>query len=177
MQAYLVGVEGLEDVTGHLGLRVVRLAAQQVRKVGEVIAVVYEARDELRLVFEDENGRAVAAGRDAADERRVEQQLNFSGLHDGAEAALLAPPADLGHQPRQHGQGGSPVQRAPAHVRQRERLPRCFVAGLHVGQADFYPKTGWTTIGTLFHEALGCAFVVNFPCGHPQRSDMCMGSP
>lgn len=50
--AYLVGVGGLKDVTGHLGLRVVRLAPQQIGKIGEVIAVVYEARDELRFVLE-----------------------------------------------------------------------------------------------------------------------------
>lgn len=50
-QAYLVGVSGLEDVTGHLRLWVVRLAPQEIGKVGEVIAVVDEARDELCFVF------------------------------------------------------------------------------------------------------------------------------
>lgn len=99
-QAYLVGVAGLEDVTGHLGFGVVGLAPQEIGKIGEVIAVVHEARDELRFVLEDENGRVVAGGGDASDERGAQDQLNFSRLHDGAAVAPLAPPADLGHQPR-----------------------------------------------------------------------------
>lgn len=119
-RAYLVGVAGLEDVTGHVGLRVVRLSPQQIREVRQVVAVVDEARDELRFVLEDENRRVVAAGGDAAHEGAVEQQLDLPGLHHGAAAALLAPAADLGHQPRQHGQRGAPVQRAPADVSQGE---------------------------------------------------------
>lgn len=54
-QAYLVGVAGLKDVTGHLGLGVVGLAPQEIGKIGEVIAVVNEARDELCFVLENEN--------------------------------------------------------------------------------------------------------------------------
>lgn len=53
--AYLVGLAGLKDVTGHLGLRVVGLAPQEIGKVGEVIAVVDEARDELCFVLEYED--------------------------------------------------------------------------------------------------------------------------
>lgn len=109
-------------MTGHLGLGVVRLAPQQIGKIREVIAVVDEARDELRFVLEYEHGRVAAAGRHAADERRVDNQMHLSGLHPGAAVALLAPPADLRHQPGQHGQGGPPVQRRPADVRQGEPL-------------------------------------------------------
>lgn len=54
-QAYLVGVARLKDMTGHLGLRVVRLAPQQIGKIGEIIAVVNEARDELCFVLKYEN--------------------------------------------------------------------------------------------------------------------------
>lgn len=117
-------------MTGHLGLGVVRLAPQQIGKIREVIAVVDEARDELRLVLEYEHGRVAAAGRHAADERRVDDQLHVSGLHAGAAVALLAPPADLRHQPGQHGQGGPPVQRRPADVRQGEPLVRLGRAAL-----------------------------------------------
>lgn len=119
-RAYLVGVAGLEDVTGHLGLGVVGLAPQEIGKIAEVIAVVDEARDELRLVLKNKDRGVVAAGGDASDERGDEDQLNFSRLHHGAAVAPLAPPADLGHQPRQHWQGGPPVQRGPADVSQGE---------------------------------------------------------
>lgn len=135
----LVGVAGLEDVTGHLGLRVARLASQQIGKTSEVIAVVDEAGDQLSLVLEDEDRRVEAVGGDAADEGRVEQQLNFSGLHDGPTVSPLAPPADLGHQPRQHGQSGPPVQRAPADISQGEALVRpalLLLLALHVDPAD-----------------------------------------
>lgn len=54
-RAYLVGVAGLEDVTGHLGLGVVGLAPQEIGKIAEVIAVVDEARDELRLVLKNKD--------------------------------------------------------------------------------------------------------------------------
>lgn len=54
-QAYLVGVAGLKDVTGHLGLGVVGLAPQEIGKIGEVIAVVNEARYELCFVLEYEH--------------------------------------------------------------------------------------------------------------------------
>lgn len=107
-------------MTRHLGLGVVRLGPQQVGKVGEVVAVVDESRDELRLVLEDEHGRVAAAGRHAAQERRVDEQLHVARLHPGAAVALLAPPSDLGHQPRQHGQRGAPVQRRPSDVSQAE---------------------------------------------------------
>lgn len=117
-QPYLFGLAGFEDVTGHLGLGVVRLAPQQIGEIREVVAVVDETRDELRFVLEYEHGRVAAAGRHAADERRVDDQLHLSGLHSGAAVALLAPPADLRHQPGQHRQRGPPVQRRPADVRQ-----------------------------------------------------------
>lgn len=54
-EAYLVGVAGLKDVTRHLGLRVVRLASQEIGKICEVIAVVDEPRDELHFVLEYED--------------------------------------------------------------------------------------------------------------------------
>lgn len=119
-QAYLAGLAGLEHVTGHLRLGVVGLAPQQVGEVGEVVAVVDEARDELRSVLEYEDRRVVAARGDTSDDGAAEDQLNFSRLRHGAAVALLALPADLRHQPRQHGQGGAPVQGAPADVGQRE---------------------------------------------------------
>lgn len=134
--AYLVGVAGLKDVTGHLRLRVVRLPPEQVGKVGEVIAVVDEARDELRFVLEYEHRAVVAAGGDTADEGGVEHQLDVSRLHRGAAVGSLASPPDLGHQPRQHGQRGPPVQRGPADVAQGDppvrlwRLP--LILALHV---------------------------------------------
>lgn len=55
LQSYLVGVTGLKDVTGHLGLGIVRLAPEEIGKIGEVIAVVKEARDELCFVLEYED--------------------------------------------------------------------------------------------------------------------------
>lgn len=102
-QAYLVGVTGLKDVTGHLGLGVVGLAPQEIGKIGEVIAVVNEARYELCFVLEYEHWGVVAGGGDTSDEGGAEDQMNFPGLHHRAAVAFLAPPADLGHQPRQHG--------------------------------------------------------------------------
>lgn len=140
---YLVGVAGLEYVTRHLGLRVVRLAPQEISKICEVIAVVDEARDELRFVFKNKNRGVGAAGGDAADKRGIEDQVNFPRLHHGAAVALLAPPADLSHQPRQHGQSGPPVQRGPADVSQGEppvRFGRTVVLlcqTLHVDQVGF----------------------------------------
>jgi len=128
--AYLVGVAGPEDVTGHLGLGVVGLAPREVGEVGEVVAVVYEARDELRLVLEYEHRGAAAVGRDAAHEGRVEHQLDLPRLPRGAAVAPLAPPADLRHQPRQHGQGGPPVERGPADVGQGEPPLRLRPTGL-----------------------------------------------
>lgn len=142
-QAYLVGVAGLKDVTGHLGLRVVRLAPQEIGKIREVIAVVDKPRDELCFVLEYKDGRVVAVGGYAADERGVEDQLNFSRLHHGAAVALLTPPADLSHQPRQHGQCGPPVQRGPADVSQGDPpigLRRTVIPALHVDPADFRLK-------------------------------------
>lgn len=142
-EAYLVGVAGLKDVTGHLGLRVVRLTPQEIGKIREVIAVVDEPRDELRFVLEYEDWGVVAAGGYAADEWGIKDQLNFSRLHRGAAVAPLTPPADLCHQPRQHGQSGPPVQRGPADVSKGE--PRVGIRGtalplipaLHVDPADF----------------------------------------
>lgn len=141
-EAYLVGVAGLKDVTGHLGLRVVRLTPQEIGKICEVIAVVDEPRDELRFVLEYEDRGVVAAGGYAADEGGIKDQLNFSRLHRGAAVALFTPPADLCHQPRQHGQSGPPVQRRPADVSEGEprvglggtALP--FIPALHVDPAD-----------------------------------------
>ena len=134
--AYLVGVAGLEDMTGHLRFWVVGLAPQQISKIREVIAVVDEARDELRFVFKNKNRGVGAAGGDAADERGVEDQLNLPGLHQGPAVAFLAPPADLSHQPRQHGQSGPPVQRGPAHVSQGEPPVVLLNQTLHVDPAD-----------------------------------------
>jgi len=109
---YLVGVTRLEDVTGHLGIGVVRCPPDEISKVREIIAVVDEPRDELGFVLEDEHRRAIGVvGRDASDERRYEHQLDLPGRLDGTRGvAPLALPADLGHQPRQHGQGGAAVQ-------------------------------------------------------------------
>lgn len=140
--AYLVGVAGLEDVTGHLGLRVVRLAPQQIGKIRQVIAVVDEARDELGFVFKNENRGVGAAGGDAADEGRIEDQLNLPRLHQGPAVALLAPSADLGHQPRQHGQRGPPVQRGPADVSQGEPPVVLLNQTLHVEPADLVRRGG-----------------------------------
>lgn len=145
-EAYLVGVAGLKDVTGHLGLRVVRLAPQEIGKICEVIAVVDKPRDELCFVLEYKNRRVIAVGGDATDEGGVEDQLNFSGLHHGAAVAFLTPPADLGYQPRQHGQGGPPVQRGPTDVSQGEppvglrRTVLPLIPALHVDTADFRLK-------------------------------------
>lgn len=147
--AYLVGVAGLEDVTGHLGFRVVRLAPQQISKIREVIAVVDEARDELRVVFKNKNRGVGAAGRDAADEGRIQDQLDFPRLHQGAAVAFLAPPADLSHQPRQHGQSGPPVQRGPADVSQGEPPVVLLNQTLHVGPADFRRCGGLTNYSIL----------------------------
>lgn len=151
-RSYLVGVARLEDVTGHLGLRVVGLAPQQIGKVGEIIAVVDEARDELGFVLEDEHGGAGAARRDAPDHGGAEDQLHVPRRHRGAAVALLALPADLRHQPRQHGQGGAPVQRGPADVAQGEALVRLRVAvlRLHVEPANF-GRAQSLLVGNTFH--------------------------
>lgn len=133
---YLAGVPGPEHVTGHVGLRVVGLPPQQVGEAAGVGAAVDEAGDELRLVLEDEHRRAAAAGGHAADEGGAEQQLHLPGLQDGAAAAPLAPPADLGHQPRQHGQRGPPVERAPADVSEEE-APLLLLLALHVDPEHF----------------------------------------
>lgn len=124
-------------MTGHLGFWVVRLATQQISKIGEVIAVVDEARDELSFVLKNKNRGVGAAGGDAADERGVEDQMNFPRLRQGAAVAFLAPPADLSHQPRQHGQSGPPVQRGPADVSQDETPVVLLNQTLHVETADF----------------------------------------
>lgn len=105
-------------MAGHLALRVVRLTADEVGEVGEVMAVVDEARDALRFVLKYKDGRAAAVGGHAADYRGAERQLDHPSLH----RAGLALPADVGHQPRQHGQRGAAVQRAAAHIPQREAL-------------------------------------------------------
>lgn len=120
VRAYQVGLCGPEDMAGHLGLGVVRLALEQIGEVGEVVAVVDEAGDELRLVLKDEHRGVAAAGRDAADEGRVEDQLHLPGLHHGAAVPSLPAPPDLRHQPRQHGQRGAAVQARPAHVGEGE---------------------------------------------------------
>lgn len=125
-------------MTGHLGFWVVRLAPQQISKIREVIAVVDEARDELRFVFKNKNRGVGAAGGDAADEGGIEDQLNFPRLHQGAAVAFLAPPADLSHQPRQHGQSGPPVQRGPADVSQGEPPVVLLNQTLHVDPGDFW---------------------------------------
>lgn len=151
--AYLVGLAGLKDVTGHLGLRVVGLAPQEIGKIGEVIAVVDEARDELCFVLEYKDWGVGAAGGDASDEGGVEDQLNFSRLHHGAAVAPLTTPADLRHQPRQHGQGGPPVQRGPADVSQGEpsvwlrRTVLPLIPTLHVDPADSGPKLVDSDVG------------------------------
>lgn len=160
----LAGVTRLEDVTGHLGLGVVRRAPDQVGEVGQVVAVVDEPGDEVRLVLEDEDGRVGVVGRHAADERRQEHQLDLPGL-DGtpstsststsstststswSSTSTLAPPADLGHQPRQHGQGGAAVQGGPADVPQAEALVR----------PALLPLVQWT-----LHLSLGCVSFVEF---------------
>lgn len=124
-------------MTGHLGFWIVRLATQQISKIGEVIAVVDEARDELSFVLKNKNRGVGAAGGDAADDGGVEDQMNFPRLHQGAAVAFLAPPADLSHQPRQHGQSGPPVQRGPADVSQDETPVVLLNQTLHVEPADF----------------------------------------
>lgn len=124
-------------MTGHLGFWIVRLATQQISKIGEVIAVVDEARDELSFVLKNKNRGVGAAGGDAADDGGVEDQVNFPRLHQGAAVAFLAPPADLSHQPRQHGQSGPPVQRGPADVSQDETPVVLLNQTLHVEPADF----------------------------------------
>lgn len=133
-------------MTGHLRLRVVRLSFHEISKVGQIIAVVDEPGDELRLVLEDKDGGVVAVGRDAAHERRVEDQLDLPGKYRGAAVSLLTLPADLGHQPRQHGQSGPPVQRRPADVTQPEPLLRLgraillLLGALHVdhGHSEYF---------------------------------------
>lgn len=110
----LVRVGGSENVAGHLRLGVVRLRLDQVGKVGEVVAVVDEARDVLRLVLEDEHpgvglhspGASAPANPgtrrgDAAQEGRAEHQEHLAGRGRPAAARLrlLAAPADLGHEP------------------------------------------------------------------------------
>ena len=108
-------------MTGHLGLGVVLLAPDKISKVSEIIAVVDEPRNELCFVFKYEDRRVGVIGRDASDERGYEHQLDLPGL-DGTRVVLLALPPDLGHQPRQHGQGGPPVQRGGPDVPQAEPL-------------------------------------------------------
>lgn len=136
----LVGVGGLEDVAGHLRFWVVRLRLDQVGEVSEVVAIVDEARDVLRLVLEDEHGvrgrgggggGGWAVGRDAPQVRRAQQEQHFPGRHR-AGLWLLAAPSDLRHEPRQHGQRGAPVQARPAHVPQLEALLRR-LAGCRLG--------------------------------------------
>lgn len=81
--------------------------------------------------------------------------MNFSRLHHGAAVAFLALPADLRHQPRQHRQGGPPVQRGPADVTQGEPLVSLQGTALllrltlHVDPADFRPKLGDSFEGLL----------------------------
>lgn len=172
---YLVGVARLKDVTGHLGLGVVGLAPQEIGKIGEIIAVVNETRDELCFVLEYEHGGVVAARGNASDEGGVEDQLNFSRLHHGAAVAFLTLPADLCHQPRQHGEGGPPVQRGPADVSQREP-PVCLQGAallvrltLHV---DFRPMLGDSFCATTLANDVDD---VSFPAnqGHAQMWLVC----
>lgn len=103
-------------MAGHFALRVVRLTADEVGEVGEIMAVVDEARDALRFVLEYKDRRAAAVSRHAADYRGTEGELD----HPGLNRTGLALPADVGHQPRQHGQRGAAVQRTAAHIPQRE---------------------------------------------------------
>lgn len=98
-------------MAGHLRLGVVRLRLDQVGKVGEVVAVVDEARDVLRLVLEDEHpgvglhspGASAPDTRrgDAAQKGRAKHQEHLAGRGRPAAARLrlLAAPADLGHEP------------------------------------------------------------------------------
>ncbi|VCW91090.1 unnamed protein product, partial [Gulo gulo] len=137
----LIGVCGAENVAGHLGLGVVGLRLDQVGKVGEIVAVVNEARDVLCLVLEDEHRRVGLRRRgadaprgpdtgcgDTAQEGRAEHQEHLAGGRRPAAARLrlLAAPADLSHEPGQHWQRGPAVQARPPHVPQ----PKPFVAGL-----------------------------------------------
>lgn len=123
-------------MAGHWGVRVVGLRLDQVGEVGEVVAVVDEAGDVLRLVLEDEDGGRGAggaagaggggAGGHAAQRGRAQQQQHLAGRHPAAWGAAgllpLAAAADLGHQPWQHGQRGPPIQARRAHVPQPEAL-------------------------------------------------------
>lgn len=101
------------------------------------MAVVDEARDVLSLVLEDEHCRVGLRGRratapsgtgarrgHAAQEGRAEHQEHLAGRRRPAAArlGLLAAPADLGHEPGQHGQRGPAVQARPSHVPQPEPL-------------------------------------------------------
>lgn len=115
---HLVWVARLEHMAGHFALRVVRLTADEVGEVGEVMAVVDEARDALRLVLKYKDRRAAAVGRHAADCWGSEGELH----HPSLNRTGLALPADFSHKPRQHGQRGASVQRAAAHIPQREAL-------------------------------------------------------
>lgn len=136
----LVGVGGPEDVAGHGGVGVVGLRLDQVGEVGEVVAVVDEAGDVLRLVLEDEDGGrgaggaagagggagAGGAGGHTAQRGGAQQQQHLPGRHAAAQGAagLLPLPAaaDLCHQPGQHRQRGPPVQARRAHIPQPETL-------------------------------------------------------
>lgn len=105
------------------------------------MAVVNEARDVLCLVLEDEHRRVGlrrrgadaprgpnAGSRDTAQEGRAEHQEHLAGGRRPAAARLrlLAAPADLSHEPGQHGQRGPAVQARPPYVPQ----PKPFVARL-----------------------------------------------
>lgn len=83
-------------MAGHFALWVVRLIADEVGEVGEVMAVVDEARDARRFVLKYKDGRAAAVGGHTADYRGTEKELN----HPSLNRTGLALPADLGHQPR-----------------------------------------------------------------------------
>ena len=56
LSAYLVWVVRLKDMAGHLGLRVVGLASDQIGEVGEVITIVNEPGDVLSFMLENEYG-------------------------------------------------------------------------------------------------------------------------
>lgn len=105
----------------HLRLWVLWLTSDKVGKIRQVMTIVDKPGYKLCFVLEYEHGRVAAVCGHAADQSGRETQLNFSGLC-GTGLVLLTFPPDLRHQPRQHGQRGSPVQRRPAHVTERKPL-------------------------------------------------------
>lgn len=131
------------------------MSSEEIGEICEVIAVVYETRDELYFVLENKHRRVVVVGGDTSYEGWVEDQLDISRLRLRAAVAPLTSFANISDEPGQHGQSCPPVQGRPADVTQGEALVRTrgvvlllIHTALHV---DFLSESFLTAADTFFN--------------------------